>query len=132
MEGVLNSVKRPFSTAEVHGIVGPLGGQLQSLTQDNMHVRPILNIFIITFIIYFFYLIVLSLALQLLYCPVILYLLRACNRFLSPLCYNVSLFIVWCRSMVHCACYVRAHILITLIGVLLQILYYNSVYSQQI
>ena len=26
--------------------------------------------------------------------------------------------------MVHCACYVRAHILTTLIGVLLQILYY--------
>ena len=28
--------------------------------------------------------------------------------------------------MVHCACYVRAHILITLIGNLLQILYYIS------
>ena len=32
------NVKRPFSTAEVHGIVGPLGGQLQSSTQDNIHV----------------------------------------------------------------------------------------------
>ena len=33
-----HGVKRPFSTAEVHGIVGPLGRQLQSSTQDNIHV----------------------------------------------------------------------------------------------